>query len=436
MSATTLAPDTVQVGHQFGWPLGLLVSGTIACRGDGLSTVTTLLLGDTELLRFAIDNEHSRMVKHHFGGVCMFQSVRIRGFRGLRDFSMGNLGRINLLVGKNNSGKSSVLEGLELLSSRGSVRTLWNATSRRGERFWVEDERTRYPEGDVSHIFHGHTIERDSRVEVSALSSSGGEAVTIAVVPRETEETSSFEDQGSLPLGDELNLQIQWKNGRPVSTIELPLSPRGGISNRNVMRRLVDVTDAPSIQFISTAALSIDEVLCLFDAVVLTPEEELLVQALKTIEPSIERIASIGSDRTRYTNSRQGAIVVKTKDFRDRIPIGSMGDGMWRMLGIALALVNAENGILLIDEVDTGLHYSVLSSMWRLVHRTSERLNVQVFATTHSRDCYESLAAISRDDVSENSVVTIQRIKEGSETAIAFTEQEIVAASERGIEVR
>jgi len=113
-----------------------------------------------------------------------------------------------------------------------------------------------------------------------------------------------------------------------------------------------------------------------------------------------------------------------------------MGDGIWRMLGIALSLVNAENGILLIDEIDTGLHYSVLSKMWHLVQQTAQRLNIQVFATTHSRDCYESLASISNDFVSVNSSVTIQRVERDIELATAFTEQEIVAAAERGIEVR
>jgi hypothetical protein len=74
--------------------------------------------------------------------------------------------------------------------------------------------------------------------------------------------------------------------------------------------------------------------------------------------------------------------------------------------------------------------------MWHLVQSTAERLNVQVFATTHSRDCFESLASISHDDISEDSCVTIQRIEKNAKQAISFTEQEIVAASERGIEVR
>jgi AAA15 family ATPase/GTPase len=238
-------------------------------------------------------------------------------------------------------------------------------------------------------------------------------------------------------MNDPLGLKLEWENGLPTQPLLVPLSPRGGLSSRYISRSSVDRSDSPPIQFISTAALSPEEVLSLFDQVVLTPEEDLLVDALRTIEPNIERIASLGSDRSRFASGvRQGNIVVKLLNHRDRIPIGSMGDGIWRMLGIALSLVNAKNGILLIDEIDTGLHYSVLSKMWHLVKTTSERLNIQVFATTHSRDCYESLASISRDEISEGSCVTIQRIERNAKQSISFSEQEIVAASERGIEVR
>ncbi len=113
-----------------------------------------------------------------------------------------------------------------------------------------------------------------------------------------------------------------------------------------------------------------------------------------------------------------------------------MGDGIWRMLGLALALVRAEGGILLVDEIDTGLHFTVMSNMWRLIYNTAKRLNVQVFATTHSRDCYESLAVICREDVSKGSDITIQRIERDRQVAIGYTEQEIIAAAQRGMEVR
>lgn len=58
------------------------------------------------------------------------------------------------------------------------------------------------------------------------------------------------------------------------------------------------------------------------------------------------------------------------------------------MLGLALAIVNARNGFLLVDEIDTGLHFSAMYDMWKLIWKTAKRLNVQVFATTHNSDCF------------------------------------------------
>ena len=113
-----------------------------------------------------------------------------------------------------------------------------------------------------------------------------------------------------------------------------------------------------------------------------------------------------------------------------------MGDGIWRLLGLALALARTEGGILLVDEIDTGLHYGVMENMWKLVNETAKKHNIQVFATTHSRDCYESLAVVCRDSVSENSEVTIQRLERGKTRSIAYTEQEIIAVARHGMEVR
>jgi AAA15 family ATPase/GTPase len=116
-----------------------------------------------------------------------------------------------------------------------------------------------------------------------------------------------------------------------------------------------------------------------------------------------------------------------------RVPIGSMGDGIWRLLGIALALVSARGGVLLVDEIDSGLHYTVLVDMWRLVLETARSLDVQVFATTHSRDCYEALAAVTDASRAE---ISLQRIERGRSEAIAFNEAELRQAAERGLEVR
>lgn len=128
--------------------------------------------------------------------------------------------------------------------------------------------------------------------------------------------------------------------------------------------------------------------------------------------------------------------MVKCAGVEARVPIGSLGDGIWRMLGLILTLVRSEGGVVLIDEIDTSLHFSVMSNMWKLVFETAKRLNVQVFATTHSNDCWISLAELARENVSSDSEITIQRIERGKPQTVAFTEQEIVIAASRAIEVR
>ena len=74
-----------------------------------------------------------------------------------------------------------------------------------------------------------------------------------------------------------------------------------------------------------------------------------------------------------------GGVVLKLHGVPYRVPIGSAGDGMWRMLGLALALSNAKGGVLLVDEIDTGLHYSVMENMWRMISERAVVLDVQVF---------------------------------------------------------
>jgi AAA15 family ATPase/GTPase len=166
----------------------------------------------------------------------------------------------------------------------------------------------------------------------------------------------------------------------------------------------------------------------------LTAEEEFVIEALRTIEPSLERIAP-GEIRFREATSRTG-FRVRLAGSDKPIPIGSMGDGIWRMLGLSLAMVNARNGVLLVDEIDTGLHFGVMSNMWKLVWTMAKRLNVQVFATTHNSDCWTSLASIANAEHPSQEGITIQRIDKDKPCSVIFTERQIVIAAERGLEVR
>ena len=81
--------------------------------------------------------------------------------------------------------------------------------------------------------------------------------------------------------------------------------------------------------------------------------------------------------------------MVRLDESNNPLPLRSMGDGINRILTIILAMVNCENGYLLIDEFENGLHYSVQEKLWEIIFYLAERLNIQVFATTHSNDAIE-----------------------------------------------
>ena len=161
-----------------------------------------------------------------------------------------------------------------------------------------------------------------------------------------------------------------------------------------------------TVQFVRASGMTAADVARTFSKFVPTPKEKAITQALRIVEPAIERIALVADDRGRFDRNAPGGVVIKLREVVDRVPIGSVGDGMWRMLGLALSLANSEGGVLLVDEIDTGLHFSVMEEMWRMINEQAGMLSVQVFATTHSRDCYESLAVIAKSEPGE---VTIQR---------------------------
>ena len=378
----------------------------------------------------------------------MYSSIRIRGYRGLDSFRLRGLGRVNLLVGTNNCGKTSILECIELLRSAGHPSVLSAIAARRGEsRADGGDARgtpTPRPDlVDVSHLFANRGLENPIRVEAEraggADPAAWNDRVTVCV---QAPSPSEHDGRGPEPEDDDdarLVLRVKWSDAQddhrapvtdegllPASRLRPPLRLGRALRLghwRNLARQ--------PVRFVRTTGVTAADVAETFSEFVLTPKEEAVTRALRIVEPAIERIAPV--DRGRHHRDAPGGVVLKLRDAPDRVPIGSMGDGLWRMLGLALSLADAEGGVLLVDEIDSGFHYSVMEDMWRMLGEQSAALSVQVFATTHSRDCYESLAAVAR---SETGDVTIQRIDRGRGEAVRFSREAVVAAAERGTEVR
>ncbi len=183
-----------------------------------------------------------------------------------------------------------------------------------------------------------------------------------------------------------------------------PVSIDGGLYYKR------NATSESNFKFIPASSLSPSKIIALFDKVVLTSDEELVLESVRIIEPDIIRLASLGGGIFSSEDHTRAGLFVKSSKWEERIPIGSFGDGIWRLLGLILSLVGAKNGTLLIDEIDTGLHHTVMSKMWKLICITAKKLNVQVFATTHSSDCWKTLADNAVEDEFADMPIRVHRI--------------------------
>jgi AAA15 family ATPase/GTPase len=383
----------------------------------------------------------------------MLQSLKIEGFRGFQNFEMANLGRINLLVGKNNSGKTSILEAIQFLYAQNNIDIFLETISYRGEFAWLENKlagRTKVFE--ICHLFPGHEIVPSQEIIIIGSRESHQESVTISVksIPIQL---SLFSDKNDDLNNDnifddeewnKLLLSIRWSQSQ--KPIEMELLANGTLA-RDSIRRIaslsrishkIGIDNKIELKFLTPFSLTSSDMASLFDNIVLSPLEDLIIESLKIIEPKIERIASVGSGKYLTSNNLgvRGGFLIKIKNHDQPIPIGSLGDGFWRMLGLVLAMVNLENGILLVDEIDSGLHFTVMTDMWKVVWETAKKLNIQVFATTHSRDCWQSLAELITEEKITDNEITIQRIDREKSQSVIFDPEEIVIAATSNLEVR
>ena len=378
----------------------------------------------------------------------MIDALQVKNYRSFPQFAVEKLGRINLLVGKNNCGKTSLLEAIQIAASGVEPQVLWEIATRRGESYVDDSEAPPYrrrSEIDISHWFYGFGYERGAELRIALLNGVSRQHCEISIAEALDAQRRLFPDDQNAPtlpsrplFSNELDADKELY-AAPAFALKVvsseskypqlhSLTGRGGLTIERSLKgsRNSKETD---VVFVPTAGLATSSLVAMVDDLALTDDEGLALKAMQTLDGRIERFAAKGRDS-------RPRIMIRLQGTSKPLPIGSLGDGVNRLLTIAVALAKSAGGILLIDEIDTGLHHTTMDRMWKFVSDAAAQLNVQVFATTHSRDCYESLSVVCEDPNSSLDSVSIQRIDAARSTAISYTKDEIVAAARRGLEVR
>ena len=329
----------------------------------------------------------------------MLNGLTLRGYRSFDVYRMTGVARVNLVVGRNNCGKTSILEAIQLLVS-GDPSALRESALRRNEL-------TEHG-ADISHVFYGHASAPGTSFELSGHDNRP--QLTATILPPD-------DASDAVIPGYDRQLRIAHSD-TPESF--LPVTENGVLPN------VILPEMPPKARFLDSDPRSMHAT---WNNVRAEGRRTEVLEALQLLEPEVDEIVYPTEGEWRRS------IELGQRDSDRRLPIGSYGDGMRRLLALSLALIGTDECVL-IDEIDTGLHWTVMEDMWRLAIETARRSNVQVFATTHSYDCIRGLGSLvrSRPDLADD--LAIHKMHRSLAQSVCIPGTEIAVAVEQDIEVR
>jgi hypothetical protein len=381
----------------------------------------------------------------------ILDSLLIENYRLLRSLQLPRLGDLNLIVGRNGTGKSAILEAIQLYIGRGwppyvdSVlrgrQELWDAQVARGE----EASAGRV----LRHLFNGHQLPSVGApgIRIGSVSGSSaqihlcvaafreqrdadGSVTRVRVPPDEVgADTPDIKlyfalEEGDvtrriIPLDDDFrNLMRRWFPSRP-----LPRSMRQGT---------LFAEGEPVVRVVPASAAELDRIAALWDSVALTDLEKEIVAALRLVVPDADGVAVV-QEHERPMGDR--IPIIKLSGASEPVAMRSMGDGLYRLFHISLATVCSAGGVVLIDEFENGLHWTVQHELWRVLFRLARSLKVQVFATTHSSDCARGFASAWRE-FPEMATFYRLEITDGDVSAVAYDPETLLDSLQSGVEFR
>jgi energy-coupling factor transporter ATP-binding protein EcfA2 len=367
-------------------------------------------------------------------------SLEIRWFRAFRKLEIERLGRVNLIVGKNNVGKTSVLEALNLYANPGSPGVLLDLISTRDEFHQPHIPRSngrRPTPVPIGAIFHGREAipDRTPAISIGPIGDAS-KTLRVAVTTRKHRP-----NRVSLPAGmtsedvDEVDGLVRWLSyqvgGQPPVMLPIDDSRRFSQYERVVTSRTEALIEKSIIScYVKANGLDPEWTARAWTSINLTDYHNDITNSLRIIEPLVAQTSANVNTIDRLVP------IVRLEGSSEPITLRSMGDGMVRLFNVALALVNSKGGILLVDEIENGLHYSIHEDLWKLVFKTARDLNVQVFATTHSWDCIEAFQRAACEDTSSEGYLIRLGWRRDDIVATVYDESDLAIVTRDHIEVR
>ena len=304
----------------------------------------------------------------------MLKRLQIRNFRSFNALKIDHLSGINLIVGKNNSGKTSLLEAIFLLSGAGNTQMVINDNVIRGLEPGVVSTGEPFWKQLFSNLDTGWCI------EIEADHTSHGQlTLEISLKQQPNTEFSLDRTNGTsiTNLFDNRSLVFQYTS-----------PSRKSVKSHIRMTGQGFEVDQPAINspfqaiMLSSRIGNIQEDAIRLGRLRRRKQGDLILQALQVVEPKLQSIED---------NSSSGIpLIWGDIGLSELVPLSVMGEGMTKIARLVLAIASVPDGVVLLDEVENGIHHSVLPDVWRVIDEAARQFRTQIFATTHSFECIKS----------------------------------------------
>ena len=327
-------------------------------------------------------------------GVSMLNSIKFENFRGFDNIEFSEMRPITIIGGKNNAGKSSVLEGLFLAFDHLAFDSFQKINRFRGLPI-VNDPR---------YLWEPLFYNLDTSKPITLTFNTDGV----------TQELSYSRDDSFIPPNDAMlsaDVMNQFVfSAKSAYTLKFNYTKNdyseeghfviGG--NPGVLRNMRTSLEnnlpepMPPMTFINPIIIRSGEGMVAewISRMELQGNKSDIVESLSIMDPPIEDVKVIAAN---------GLIHIYAKTNDQLLPLGLVGDGLNKLLFIILSIVESPNSIILIDEIETGFHYSSYVSIWKAVAKAAQKYHCQVIATTHSYECISSaLTGIGDENLGED----------------------------------
>lgn len=352
----------------------------------------------------------------------MLTSLGIRNYRGFESLDIERLGRINLIAGKNNSGKTSLLEAILLLSGGGRADLAGLPVILRTKSRAENASRALILNRWSLMFFEGNT---DSRIEISGEYGEIG-AISLEISRKLQTRIQLTSDEISIMSGhDRLDFSdflFSYKNGCSNEKIEsCAQAHENGIRIDNSK----DALTVFSFGFIDIQGSDPIDAAHRLGNLRRHGQDAPVLEALRAVEPDIRSVEA---------NPGFGVSTILVDiGLRELVPLAVMGEGMNRLALMTIYLCGLADGVLLIDEIENGLHHSALPKVWKALEKIAVERDLQIVATTHSYECIEAAhKALDPDNL------LLHRLEAGNRgnRCVTYGKDEIAGTFHYGFEVR